>query len=94
MTEAPTFGVIEPYQPETESFTAYSERVLLFFEANNIEEGRRVPVLLSVIGTKLYSLLRDLLAPENPKDSSVADLLKRLKEHLEPAPIVIAERSQ
>ena len=29
------------------------------------------------------------MAPENPKDSSVEDLLKRLKE---PAPIVIAER--
>ena len=32
------------------------------------------------------------MAPENLKDSSVEDLLKRLKEHLEPAPIVIVER--
>ena len=49
MAAAPTFRVIEPYQPEMESFMAYSEQVLLFFEANNIEEGHRVPVLLSAL---------------------------------------------
>lgn len=36
MATVPTYGHLEPFQPETESFTAYSERLKLFFTANKI----------------------------------------------------------
>ena len=44
-------------------------RAELYFEANKIEERRKVPVFLSVLGSKTYSVLRDLLAPAKPKDN-------------------------
>ena len=37
-------------------------------------------------------LLRDLLAPTKPKDKSLDDLFKTLREHHNPTPLVIAER--
>lgn len=48
--------------------------------------------LLSVIGARSYSLLRELLAPEKPEDESLEDLFKKLKSHYEPKPLVIVER--
>ena len=45
-----------------------------------------------MIGSKYYSLLRSLVAPDRPSDKSYDDLVAVLKKHFEPKPIVIAER--
>jgi len=66
--------------------------VELFFTANGIKDEKKVAMLLSVIGPKIYALLRDLLAPDKPQDKSVADLFATLKKHYEPKPVIIAER--
>ena len=47
---------------------------------------------MSIVGTKSYSLLRNLLAPESPSSKSVGELLDALQSHLQPEPVVIAER--
>ena len=54
---------IDEFQPENESIAAYLKRVEPFFSANDIAAEKRVPVFLSVIGGRTYSLLRNLLAP-------------------------------
>ena len=85
-------GQLSEFNPQTDSITTYIERVELFIQANGIEEARKVPVFLSVIGGKTFDLLRNLLLPTNPKDKSFADLVEALKGHFEPKPIIIAER--
>ena len=87
-----TIGKLSEFIPECESLTAYVERVELYFEANKIEEGRKVSVFLSVLGSKTYSVLRDFLAPFKPKDKKFSKLVDALTRHFEPRPIVIAER--
>jgi hypothetical protein len=87
-----TYGKINEYQPEEEKITSYLERVDILFSANNFAEGKRVVVLLSVIGSKTYGTLCDLVAPERPQDKTSADLMQALKNHYEPKPLVIAER--
>ena len=77
---------------ETEKITAYLERVELFFVANVVAEDKQVPIFLSSVGGKTYSLLRDLLAPEKPSSKSLEVLFTTLKTHYEPQPVVIAER--
>ena len=49
-------------------------------------------MLLSVIGAKIYTLLRNLMAPTLPQDVTFDDLIKILKSHFEPQPVIIAER--
>ena len=49
-------------------------------------------LFFSIIGTKSYALLRDLLLPDKPRDKSLEALMEVLKSHFEPAPSVIAER--
>ena len=89
---AATIGKVEEFQPELESIAAYLERMELFFDANNIATGRRVPMFLSVIGSKHYSLLRNLLAPEKPSEASYDVLTAKLRDHFQLKKIVIAER--
>ena len=59
-------GQISEFQSELESITVYLERVAQYFRANQIPTERRVAVLLSVIGSRTYSLLRSLLHPVVP----------------------------
>ena len=46
-----------------ETATAYLERVQLFFLANDIAAGKQVSVLLTLVGPKVYELLRSLVSP-------------------------------
>ena len=92
MSSATTLGKIEEFNLEMESFSAYRERVKCFFVANEIPEKSQVAVLLSIISTKNFSLLRDLLSPEKPSSKSIKVLLGTLGKHLEPEKVVIEEQ--
>ena len=86
------FGELKQFEPEFEKISSYLEHLKLYFTANDIAEGRRVAVFLSVIGAKTYSLLRDLVSPTSPKDMSLEHLAEVLEKHFEPKPLIIAER--
>ena len=82
------YGQLTNFDPDTETMSAYLERVDIFFQANGIADG----IFLSLLGAKIYSLLRDLVAPTKPKDKTLAQLTKILQTHFEPKPLKIAER--
>ena len=87
-----TIGSIEQYDESRGDFVTYMARVKLFFTANGVEEGRQVPTFLTLIGPKTYQLLTDLMSPDHPKDKTLAEIETTLKKHLNPTPLVIAER--
>ncbi|CAB4008107.1 Retrovirus-related Pol poly from transposon, partial [Paramuricea clavata] len=45
-----------------------------------------------LIGSKTYSLLKDLLLPEKPADKNFDEIVSTLQKHLNPKPLEIAER--
>ena len=51
-----------------------------------------VPVLISVKGAKMYGLLRNLVSPTQVSNRSYDQLVDVLKAHLDPKPVIIAER--
>ena len=87
-------GRIQEFQPDNESVTAYLERVDLYFVANGTAAETKVPVLLSSIGARTYGLLRSLVSPAAPREKTLKELEVVLKNHYEPAPLIIAERFQ
>ena len=87
-----SFGRIDEFRPENESIEAYLVRIELYFNANEVEDDKKVPIFLSVIGGKTYSVLRDLLAPVKPREKSFSALASELTKHFQPRKIVIAER--
>lgn len=65
----------------------------VFFEANGIEDGdRQRAILISVIGALTYSLLRNLLNPEKPKDKTYQQVVLILKNQFNPQPSEIVQR--
>ena len=64
----------------------------IFFAANDVDDNHKVPTLLSLIGSKTYSLLKDLLLPEKPADKNFDEIVSTLQKHLNPKPLEIAER--
>ena len=88
-----TLGSIESFNPSLEDWNAYSERFEQYVIANEIKDEKKiVATFLTTIGSKTYNVLRDLLAPEKPSAVKFEDLVKTLRDHYEPKPIVIAER--
>ena len=83
---------MDPFDPDFDNWSAYTARLEQFFVANDIAEGKRRAVLLTVIGTKAYTLLRNILAPEKPATKDYSQLVEAMRSHLDPKPIVIAER--
>ena len=68
-----TFRQLQAFNPDTDtdSVTAYIERVHLFFAANEIPDKKTVAVFLSTIGGKTYELLRNLVSPNPPSYRSL-----------------------
>ena len=86
----PRFGGIEFFDPDSESILAYLERMDLFLEANAVAEEKKVAVVLSMVGSKAYQLLRNLCSPDKPQSKSYSDLKGILTNHYDPKPLVIA----
>ena len=85
-------GRIDPFDDSLETWTSYVERLEQYFEVNSISNDKKVPALLTLLGGKTYGLLRNLTAPDKPKDKSYEAIKKLLSDHLAPKPIKIAER--
>jgi hypothetical protein len=79
-----THGKLDPYD-ESEEWIQYVERLECYFNANNIDDAdKKRGILLSVCGRRTYKLMRDLLAPTKPSETSFVDLAKLIKEHRNP----------
>ena len=61
------FGTHNEFNSDVETIPKYLNWVVLYCEANEVGDDKRVPILLSSIGPTTYSLICDLSAPANPK---------------------------
>jgi len=59
--------------------------------ANGMKEDKKVGDMLSNIGAKSYAVLKNLLAPDKTKDSSLASIKEKLIVHYKPKPPVIGQ---
>ena len=86
------YGLLKEFLPDEDSIGAYLEHASLYFVVNGIKEDRRVRILLSSIGARTYSLLRDLIAPVLPGTLPFDQISEVLASHIQPRHLVIAER--
>ena len=86
------FRNLQEFQPDSEIITAYLERTKIYFTANDVADEKKVAVLLTIIGPKIFTLLHSLTTPKLPQDKSFEELEAVLKAHFQSKPLVIAER--
>src|SRR5207253_2248696 len=70
----------------------YCEILEQFFIVNDVTTEVKKRVLLSCIGHKAYTLLRDLSTRVLPSTKSYAELTLLLSKHLNPKPLIIGQR--
>ena len=97
IVEMSTYGKIEEFDRDSDTWEPYVERLNFYFEADQIEgEGDglklRRAILLSSVGKKTYKLMCDLLASENPGDKSYPELCTMVKNHFNPKPSESVQR--
>ena len=79
------------YKPETESVTAYLEKMDIFLQANEFPEEKRVSIFLSLIGGQTYGLPRNLCSPAKAQSKTYKELTDLLIRHFDPELLIIAE---
>lgn len=88
-----TIGTLAAFDPKNQTWDEYTEILEQFFEANEINErDRKKAILISVVGASTYSLMRNLLSPDKPKDKSFQELVALMKNHFDPKPSEIVQR--
>ena len=87
---AASLGSMNAFDPETDNWSAYVERLESFFTANEIKDEKKVSVLVTFLGAKAYELLQNIIAPAKPANQSYDDLITAMKDHLDPKLLTIA----
>lgn len=85
-------GKVESFNVGTQDWDAYVRRVKQFIALNNIEPNLHVATLVTLVGADCYALMCDLCSPVQPEDKTFEQLVKVVKDHLEPERSEIAER--
>ena len=84
---------LEPFEPDSGSWTEWEERLQFFLESNGItSESRKKATFLTVCGKQTYSLIRSLISPRKPAEVSFDDLISTVKEHQNLTPLVLVSR--
>ena len=92
-TRMSQYGKVDEYEREREDWVSYIERIMLFFEANEIEEdSKKKAILLSSVGAGTYKVIKSLAMPNKPAEKTFNEIVALLKEHETPKPNKIAER--
>jgi hypothetical protein len=67
-----------PFPRRQTTWWNYVERLKQYFEANEVDNTKKVSSLLTLIGGKTYSLLRDLTFPDKPSTQTYDQLTQLL----------------
>lgn len=85
-------GMIENYNAEEDDWSQWHERLEQFFAANDVKPEKKLSLLITLIGKKGYSLLKDLCLPDAPSSKTYETITTLMKNHQQPAPNPISER--
>lgn len=86
-------GRLDEFDPEVESWECYMERCDQFFTANDVKDDKKqVAVILTCMGGKTYSELRDAVAPVPPKGLKLSEINQALTARYCPESTLILNR--
>ena len=75
------FGNIEPFDQRNDNWNEYVERVEQLLIANEIAEAtKKVAILLTVIGSDTYTLLRNVIHPDKPSNKTFQELVEAMRK--------------
>ena len=94
-TKMSFFSQLCEFSINTEEWFTYIERLEVYFSSNGIDDDtKKKAIMLCVVGSENYKLIRDLTAPDTPADKTYGQLKTIIGDHLNSAKHhnIIAER--
>ena len=92
---ATIFGHIEPFNPKSDVFSEYKERLNYYFVANSVEDDeKKKAIFLTLIGSVQFRLLKDLCAPVDISAKNFVELCTILQNHHQPKPPKFLQRTK
>ncbi|XP_061714493.1 uncharacterized protein LOC133523008 [Cydia pomonella] len=85
-------GKMDAFDRHKDNWATYIDRLEQYFIVNEVQEDRRVPLLITAMGADSYELLVTLCTPTKPSEKTYSELVKLMLNHLQPRPSVLAER--
>ena len=89
-------GHIEAFDPDSDDWPQYVERMEEMFKANNLtgesKADKRRAIFLTVVGKRTYNILRSLLSPVKPSEKTFEELTTALSHHFSPPPSEVMQR--
>ena len=89
---ARSLGTMEEFDVGRANWSSYSARLDHFISANDVNDGRKVATLLTVVGSETYQFLENLVFPDKPLQTTYEVLKAVLSAHLSPKPLLTAQR--
>lgn len=66
--------VFEKFDPKTEDFSSWNERLSMYMEFNKIDANEQVKFFNACIGAEGFSVLKRLACPKLPKELKVIEI--------------------
>ena len=83
---------VEKLNEEVEDFEIYVSRIKLYFIVNDTDVKKQVPLLLTLIGAKSYTLAKNLLTPKSPELCKLDEIIDALTSYYKPKMNIVYER--
>ena len=89
-----THGTVSKFEPATEDWSTYIERLKYYFIANGVDtEDKKRSILLANCGPATFKLVRSLVDTAHGLDGTSYDnIVKLVKDYYEPKPSAIVQR--
>ncbi|XP_073984943.1 uncharacterized protein [Rhodnius prolixus] len=82
----------EKYDASVEDFDTYIERLTAYFRTKGVPNDKKSDLFVTLIGPKLFTLLKTLLHPMTYMQKTFEELVAILKNHIDPPPLIIPSR--
>ena len=89
---AATLGRIDAFNPQTTEWDSYELTLTCYIKINKVDDGDRVPLLLTVVGTDIVQVLRDLSVPKELITLSFNEIIELLRSHFKRKTTKMASR--
>ncbi|KAG8174868.1 hypothetical protein JTE90_020156 [Oedothorax gibbosus] len=67
--------VMKPFQEGSEDWSTYVERLEMYFLATDTPDDKKVSTMITLLPSRIYALLKDIVSPDKPKDSTTLNNL-------------------
>ena len=86
-------GSVSEFNPDTEDWVSYTERMQYYFTANEVTSvAKQRSILLAAFGIPTLKLIKSLIDSDKLDTTSYADIIKKVKEYYVPIPSLIVQR--